>query len=793
MDLYVIAEVIRRRYYMDRNRPSGRRKNVTGTGGDVHKRGDGLGTGPVGQGHGSESGFRPSEGGSAGSNVKRAAGGGSILLIIIVILIMSKGNLGSLFGGLLGGSSDEPVSGGDTDTVVTQEATPAPTQPVNNTVAKGAREKRTVLRGGGQDTVTIMIYMCGTDLESKHGMASNDLAEMAKATYGDNVRVIVLTGGCSKWKTSGISSDVNQIYRVTSRGLTQLEKNFGKKAMTDPTNLSDFIKYCSSNYPASRNFLILWDHGGGSVSGYGYDEKNTRSGSMNLAGINNALKQAGMTFDIIGFDACLMATAETALMLDSYGDYLIASEETEPGIGWYYTNWLTQLGSNTSIPSTTLGKTIIDDFVTTCASKCRGQKTTLSLVDLAEFSYTVPSKLTDFAKSVSGKLQNKDYEEVSNARADTREFAQSSKIDQVDLTNLALNMNTKEGTALANAIKSAVKYNRTSSNMTNAYGVSIYFPYQKTSNVDTACKTYTQIGMDSEYAKCIREFASLETSGQIAAGGSGSPVSSLLDFGSSLIGGGGGGGDVLTSLIGSFLSGGRSIEGLSTENTEYTQDQDIAAQAEYVSEHMLTGDLTFKQSGNDYILSLTEENWDLVHSADKNMFVDDGKGYIDLGLDNVLSYDKDGNLVADLEKTWVAINGHVVAYYHTESSEVDGKEYHFGYVPAFIDGERCEIQLVFDEDGKGSIAGFVTVYKDGETETVAKGSETLVAGSKIEFICDYYSYDGTYLDSYYLGDPITATDNMTVSDIVLKDYKVKILYRLTDIYNQAYWTRAILR
>ena len=124
---------------------------------------------------------------------------------------------------------------------------------------------------------------------------------------------------------------------------------------------------------------------------------------------------------------------------------------------------------------------------------------------------------------------------------------------------------------------------------------------------------------------------------------------------------------------------------------------------------------------------------------------------------------------------------------------MDGKEYYFGYVPAMIDGVRSEIQIVFDENGIGSIAGATAVYMDGETDTVAKGTETIEAGSKIEFICDYYSYDQKYLDTYYLGDPLIATENMTVSDIVLKDYKVKIMYRLTDIYNQAYWTRAIDR
>ncbi|MBQ1490817.1 MAG: hypothetical protein IIZ39_02555, partial [Blautia sp.] len=72
---------------------------------------------------------------------------------------------------------------------------------------------------------------------------------------------------------------------------------------------------------------------------------------MPLASINKALKNAGLRYDFIGFDTCLMATVENARMLADYADYMIASEETEPGIGWYYTNWLTALSRNTSIPT----------------------------------------------------------------------------------------------------------------------------------------------------------------------------------------------------------------------------------------------------------------------------------------------------------------------------------------------------------------------------------------------------------------------------------------------------------
>ena len=67
------------------------------------------------------------------------------------------------------------------------------------------------------------------------------------------------------------------------------EKDMGNASMTKPATLTKFINYCSKNFPANRNMLIFWDHGGGSVSGYGYDEKNPSAGSMDLAEIDLAL------------------------------------------------------------------------------------------------------------------------------------------------------------------------------------------------------------------------------------------------------------------------------------------------------------------------------------------------------------------------------------------------------------------------------------------------------------------------------------------------------------------------
>jgi len=54
-----------------------------------------------------------------------------------------------------------------------------------------------------------------------------------------------------------------------------------------------------------------------------------------------------------------MATLETAIVLEPYADYMIASEEVEPGIGWYYTGWITALSRNTSIKTIDLGKSLL--------------------------------------------------------------------------------------------------------------------------------------------------------------------------------------------------------------------------------------------------------------------------------------------------------------------------------------------------------------------------------------------------------------------------------------------------
>jgi hypothetical protein len=174
------------------------------------------------------------------------------------------------------------------------------------------------------------------------------------------------------------------------------------------------------------------------------------------------------------------------------------------------------------------------------------------------------------------------------------------------------------------------------------------------------------------------------------------------------------------------------------------------------------------------------------------MFYDDGEGYIDLGLDTVYEFDEDGNLLAPEEITWIAVNEQPVAYYH-ESTVESGNSYSItGRIPVLYNGDRAELVVVFtDEDPYGSVAGVRRVYNDGETATVAKTMDAVVPGDVIDFVCDYYSYDGEYLDSYMIGEQLVVEDDLMISDVYINEDAANLTYRFTDIYNREYWTNPV--
>ena len=191
---------------------------------------------------------------------------------------------------------------------------------------------------------------------------------------------------------------------------------------------------------------------------------------------------------------------------------------------------------------------------------------------------------------------------------------------------------------------------------------------------------------------------------------------------------------------------------------------------------------------------LPETQWELVHDLDLNMFYDDGEGYIDMGLDNIFEIDDEGNLVADTSRTWVSINGQTVAYYRQNATYLDDTYSIYGRVPCFLNGERTNLIIVFDsENPDGYVAGAAAEYDEDVTLTVPKNMTELEDGDTIDFICDYYSYDGKCQKNYYLSEEMTLHGDLTVAYIDVCKGPVSLMYRFTDIYNQEYWSEPLIR
>lgn len=717
---------------------------------------------------------------------------GKIILIIVAILVIiffiskctQKEDLKPT------GFSNVSNSG-DTDTTLGAD-TVSNGDPSNNDISPmtgitGPRTRRTQILGDGKDVFTIMVYMCGTDLESDYGMATADINEMLYANPGDNVNIIIETGGTSDWQNSVIESNTNQRYQIVGDGLVALDEDVGKKAMTDPATLSDFVSYCAEEFPANRYALILWDHGGGSLAGFGYDQLYPNKKSMTLDQIYTALDEAGVDFDFVGFDACLMGTVETAYMLNYHADYMIASEELEPGIGWYYTDWIRALSEDTSMSTLQIGKNIIDSFVSTCRSKAPKDIATLSLVDLVELNNTGDQAFRDFAESADAML-DEDYKIISDARGNTREFNRS-RTDQVDLIHLAENINSPEASALADALRKCIKYNKTTSNIMNANGLSVYFPYDELTSMSSMISVYDRIGMGEEYTGLVKKFGNMVVGGQISTGSPSSPLTSLL-------GGVTGSSGSWSDLWNSFFANPdfSAITGGTTQDTSDWVDSNLiqSNSGYYENNNLNAASFELVEKNDGFVVQLSDEQWELIQKVELNVFFDDGQGYIDLGIDNIVEFDADGDLVIGFDGTWVALDKHIVAFYLESVEEKDSSYTVIGRVPALLNGQLVDIIVMFTQDNPyGYVAGARINYGD-TTDTMAKGLIEIESGDVIDYLCDYYSYDENFDDSYYLGDQMIADEELTVSYHPVGNNECMVTYRLTDIYNNTYWTPAIL-
>ena len=253
-----------------------------------------------------------------------------------------------------------------------------------------AAEETAAASGNEEDEWTVLIYVCGSDLESQYGFATGNLQELAGVHEPENrigiiipdvmnipdlqvklpgkVNILMETGGASEWHAQDLGMEIRTDClqdweyipgKGTETGEFRMLREKPLASMAEAGTLAEFIAWGKENRPAKKYALILWDHGGGSKTGLFIDELFDGD-YMALDELREALAAGGVHFEAILFDACMMANIETASAVREYASWMIASQETVPAKGTALGDWMQELLYVTNADGRMLGRWICD-------------------------------------------------------------------------------------------------------------------------------------------------------------------------------------------------------------------------------------------------------------------------------------------------------------------------------------------------------------------------------------------------------------------------------------------------
>jgi hypothetical protein len=334
---------------------------------------------------------------------------------------------------------------------------------------------------------TVLVYsIADTDLEP---YLLADLAEFAEVGSGDNLQVAAMVDRAEDYSSApllDLDDWVGAKYVSIGQGSAEELDDLGDVDTGDPAALAEFVAQGIADHPAEHYALVISDHGA-SWPGVGGDEGSDHS-TLTLdeirGGIADGLEEAGLDeLDLLGFDACLMATYETASTMAPLADRMIASQELEPGHGWDYRAFQVA-ADDPDVDVDTLGAAIIDGFAAQAADEGTGADITLSMVDLNRMP-AVDDALAEFSEALSERAADV-APVVGRERADVLSFGRDPdpEVDthMADLGLLAAEIGVEaldvsdQADALIRAIGDAVTYEVAGPAALGASGLSIYFP-----------------------------------------------------------------------------------------------------------------------------------------------------------------------------------------------------------------------------------------------------------------------------------------------------------------------------
>jgi hypothetical protein len=286
----------------------------------------------------------------------------------------------------------------------------------------------------------------------------------------------------------------NDLDHITS----PVVESVGEVDTGNPQTLIDFVTWAIQQYPAQKYALVMSDHGGGWTGGFS-DMSTSSYSDLSIPEIGFALEQIRQNtgidkFEMIGFDACLMGQIEVFGSLYPYSNYMVASEEVEPGYGWSYAAWLQQLAQNPAVNGEGLSQAVVSTYVTNDVLLSGGRAssdeiaqeestTTLSAVESAQVPDVIGA-MNGFTSAITALDQTL----VAEARTYTRSyfslFGEEVSPSFIDLGNFAEVLTTltdetaveQAAVQLRTAIDSAVVAEKHGINMSGSNGIAFHFP-----------------------------------------------------------------------------------------------------------------------------------------------------------------------------------------------------------------------------------------------------------------------------------------------------------------------------
>ncbi|HIP74834.1 MAG TPA: hypothetical protein EYH13_01510 [Thermococcus paralvinellae] len=365
--------------------------------------------------------------------------------------------------------------------------------------------------------VLFAVYMVGSDLESDGEYATLDLLEMLQAlaeSAENNVELLVAFGGSNKEGWRGVKyadfecllKDWNEDQKFGNANCYLYENSNAN--MGDEKTLQHFLEF-AGEYEVDKKILVFWDHGS-AYSGYGYDEAFGND-KLTLEEIYSAFKNANVKFDIIGFDACLMANLEVANTIKSFARYMVASEEIEPGHGWDYYAILAFMSSKPKASPLEIAKIIVDSYFENPEHE---PMKTLSVVDLSKVDDIIAA-LDELSYDLIEDLNVETFGKVGNSITKAQAFGKEERENievSIDLKHFAIQIKSQmpglsdKANDLIKAIDDAIVYERHDKEKPHSYGISIFSPR----NMD-AFEEYKRVSASQGYLGFVGRFLGISS------------------------------------------------------------------------------------------------------------------------------------------------------------------------------------------------------------------------------------------------------------------------------------------